>query len=77
MREDAHERLLSLRQAGSALNYAIEFKTLANIVRINDEAKYMLFKVGFETAVKLGLSYASEIHNFQQLVCRAITVDQV
>jgi hypothetical protein len=74
--EDLRQRLESLKQTGSALNYATEFKTLASTLQLNAPAKILMFKAGLKDKVKEGLSYASDTNTFDALVSRAIAIDQ-
>jgi hypothetical protein len=74
--EDISPRLSSLKQTGSALNYATEFKTLASTLQLNAPAKMLMFKAGLNDGVKDGLAYATDISTFDGLVSRAIKIDQ-
>src|SRR5271163_5258373 len=74
--EDLRQRLESLKQTGSALNYATEFKTIASTLGLNGPAKILMFKAGLKDKVKEGLSYASDTNTFDALVSRAIAIDQ-
>jgi hypothetical protein len=74
--EDLRQRLENLKQTGSAINYATEFKTLASTLQLNDPAKILMFKSGLKDKVKEGLSYASDTATFDALVSRAIAIDQ-
>jgi hypothetical protein len=74
--EDLRQRLELLKQTGSALNYATEFKTIASTLGLNGPAKILMFKSGLKNQVKEGLSYASDINTFDSLVSRAIAIDQ-
>jgi hypothetical protein len=75
-REELSHRLNTLKQTGSAVNFVAEFKTLASILGLNENAKILLFKEKVKDTVKRGLAIASDISTFDSLVARAISIDQ-
>ena len=65
--QDLSNRLETLKQTGSVINYSVEFKAIATTLGIDDKAKYIFFKKSLKDKAKKGLAYANDIDTVDDL----------
>jgi len=74
-KQTAERKLKDLRQKASALDYVLKFEPLADLIRLNDEAKQASFKTGLKLEVQRQL-LTEEFSSFSELRDKAIDVDE-
>ena len=70
-------KFATLRQTSSASKFAAEFKSLANILGINQEARLALFTERLKGDVQKNLALVRDITTFDELVNAAVHIDHV
>jgi hypothetical protein len=75
-RQDAEDRLLSLKQTKSASTYAVEFQTLAAAVKYNDDALCGMFFKGLKPTVKTAIMQQGRATTLDGLRDQAVRFDQ-
>jgi len=70
-------KLITLKQTGSASKFAAEFKSIANILGIDDESRFALFTTGLKPEVQRALALVRNIDTFEELVDAAVQIDHV
>jgi hypothetical protein len=76
-RKALRQKLTTLKQTGSASKFAAEFKTIANILGIDDESRFALFTAGLKSEVQRALALVRDIDTFEELVDAAVQIDHV
>ena len=76
-RKTLRRRLATLRQTGSASKFAAEFKSVANILGIDNESRIALFTAGLKPDVQRNLALVRNIDTFEELVDAAVQIDHV
>ena len=76
LKHQARDKLLSLKQNKSASAYAVEFQQTIVPLKLNDEAKCLLFYNGLKPTVKDALALIGEEEKFKDLMDQVINIDQ-
>ena len=76
-RKTLRRKLATLKQTGSASKFAAEFKSVANILGIDDESRIALFTAGLKPEVQRNLALVRNIDTFEDLVDTAVQIDHV
>src|SRR5277367_1305819 len=76
-RKALRQKLTTLKQTGSASKFAAEFKTIANILGIDDESRFALFTAGLKSEVQRALALVRDIDTFEELVDAAVQIDHI
>jgi hypothetical protein len=76
-RKTLRRRLATLKQTGSASKFAAEFKSVANILGIDNESRIALFTAGLKPDVQRNLALVRNIDTFEELVDAAVQIDHV
>jgi hypothetical protein len=71
----AERKLLALRQTGSAINYATEFRKYGNQTDWNTAALLSHYTLGLRNSIKLELSRRDPIDNMNDLIEETIRID--
>ena len=75
-RQDAEDRLLSLKQTKSASTYAVEFQTLAAALKFNNDALCSMFFKGLKPTVKTAIMQQGRATTLDGLRDQAVRFDQ-
>ena len=76
-RKTLRQKLTTLKQTGSASKFAAEFKSIANILGIDEESRFALFTAGLKPEVQRALALVRDINSFEELVDAAVQIDHV
>ena len=76
LKHQARDKLFALRQTKSASAYAVEFQQIIVPLKLNDEAKCLLFYNGLKSTIKDALALIGEEEKFKELVDQVIDIDQ-
>src|SRR5271170_3649415 len=76
-RQTLRRRLATLKQTGSTSKFAAEFKSVANILGIDNESRIALFTAGLKPEVQRNLALVRNIDTFEELVDAAVQIDHV
>lgn len=76
LKHQARDKLLALKQTKSASTYAVEFQQIIAPLKLNDEAKCLLFYSGLKSTIKDALALVGEEEEFKDLVDQVIDIDQ-
>jgi hypothetical protein len=76
LKHQARDKLSRLKQTKSAAAYSVEFQETIAPLKLNDDAKCLLFYMGLKDTVKDALATIGEEETFQPLVDQVIAIDQ-
>jgi hypothetical protein len=76
LKHQARDKLFALRQTKSASAYAVDFQQIIVPLKLNDEAKCLLFYNGLKSTIKDALALIGEEEKFKELVDQVIDIDQ-
>ena len=76
LKHQARDKLFALRQTKSASAYTVEFQQIIVSLKLNDEAKCLLFYNDLKSIIKDALTLIGEEEKFKELIDQVIDIDQ-
>jgi Retrotransposon gag protein len=76
LKHQARDKLFALKQTKSASSYAVDFQQIIVPLKLDDEAKCLLFYNGLKPTLKDALALVGEEEKFKELVDQVIDIDQ-